>query len=160
MAEEQVERVDDDAISQWVTFALDGETYGIDVLQVQEVLPMPEITPVPGAPSWITGIINLRGSVVTVIDTRMRLGISPKAADASNRVIVIEAGEQVAGILVDSVAEVANICDSQIESAPDVGSRESAHYICGIVSRDDTLLILLDSMRLLAQREWDQVAAL
>lgn len=160
MAEEQVERVDDDAISQWVTFALDGETYGIDVLQVQEVLPMPEITPVPGAPSWITGIINLRGSVVTVIDTRMRLGISPKAADASNRVIVIEAGEQVAGILVDSVAEVANICDSQIESAPDVGSRESAHYICGIVSRDDMLLILLDSMRLLAQREWDQVAAL
>jgi purine-binding chemotaxis protein CheW len=159
MTEERVERMDD-AISQWVTFALDGETYGIDVMQVQEVLPMPEITPVPGAPSWIMGIINLRGTVVTVIDTRMRLGINPKAADASNRVIVIEANEQIAGIHVDSVAEVANVRDSQIETVPDVGSRESARYIHGVVSRDGMLLILLDSIRLLAQREWDQVAAL
>lgn len=159
MTEERFERMDD-AISQWVTFALDGETYGIDVMQVQEVLPMPEITPVPGAPSWIMGIINLRGTVVTVIDTRMRLGINPKAADASNRVIVIEANEQVAGIHVDSVAEVAHVCDSQIEIVPDIGSRESARYIRGIVSRNGMLLILLDSIRLLAQQEWDQVAAL
>lgn len=159
MTEERAERVGD-AVRQWVTFALDSETYGINVTQVQEVLPMPEITPVPGAPAWVMGIINLRGNVVTVIDTRVRLGISPKAADVSNRVIVIEADEQVAGIHVDSVTEVADICDSQIEIAPDVGSQAFAHCIHGIVSRNDTLLILLDNVRLLAQQEWDQVAAL
>lgn len=157
MAEEQLERADD-AISQWVTFTLDTETYGIGVMQVQEVLSMPEITPVPGAPSWILGIINLRGNVVTVIDTRMRLGISPQAADASHRVIVIETAEQVAGILVDSVAEVADICDAQIEIAPDIGSRECARYLHGVVSRNGALLILLDSARLLAPQDWNQTA--
>lgn len=158
MAQEQIERMAD-AISQWVTFTLDAGIYGVHVMQVQEVLPMPEITPVPGAPAWIMGIINLRGNVVTVIDTRMRLGISPRVPDTSNRVIVIETDEQVAGILVDGVAEVANVCDAQVETVPDVGSRECARYIHGVVSRDDTLLILLDSTRLLAPRTWDQVAA-
>lgn len=160
MAEEQLERVDE-TISQWVTFTLDDETYGINVMQVQEVLSMPEITPVPGAPSCVMGIINLRGSVVTVIDTRMRLGIGPKPPDASNRVIVIEADDQIAGILVDTVAEVANVRDTQIDTAPDVGSRECARYIQGVVSWDNALLILLDSIRLLSQQEeWDSVATL
>lgn len=159
MAQEQIERMDD-AVSQWVTFTLDDEAYAINVMQVQEVLSMPEITPVPGAPSHIMGIINLRGHVVTVIDTRMRLGIGPKAPDASNRVIVIETDDQIAGILVDSVAEVANIGDAQIETAPEVGNQECARYIHGVVSRDDVLLILLDSIRLLARQEWAQRAAL
>lgn len=159
MAQEQIACVDD-AISQWVTFTLDDETYGINVMQVQEVLSMPEITPVPGAPSHIMGIINLRGHVVTVIDTRVRLGIGPKAPGASNRVIVIETDEQIAGILVDSVAEVADIGDAQIETAPDLGNQECARYIFGVVSRDNVLLILLDSLRLLAQQEWVQRSAL
>lgn len=159
MAEEQSEWVDD-AVSQWVTFTLDAEVYGVDVMQVQEVLSMPEITPVPGAPSWILGIINLRGNVVTVIDTRMRLGISARPAEASNRVIVVEAAEQVAGILVDSVAEVADISAAQIENAPDIGSRECARYVHGVVNRNGTLLILLDGARLLAKQEWNQAAAL
>ncbi|HET8700135.1 MAG TPA: chemotaxis protein CheW [Nitrococcus sp.] len=147
------------AISQWVTFTLDDEIYGIDVMQVQEVLSMPDITPVPGAPDWIMGIINLRGHVVTVIDTRLRLGIRSRALNASSQVIVLEAG-QVVGIAVDSVAEVAAIGDPQIGSAPDIGSPEAARYIRGVVNRDNRLLILLDSLRLLGQGEWDRTAAL
>jgi len=96
----------DDAVLQWVTFKLDNETYGINVMQVQEVLRYTEIAPVPGAPHYVLGIINLRGNVVTVIDTRSRFGLQSAEVDDSTRIVIIEAEKQVIGILVDSVAEV------------------------------------------------------
>lgn len=73
----------DDAVLQWVTFRLDNETYGINVMQVQEVLRYTEIAPVPGAPHYVLGIINLRGNVVTVIDTRSRFGLPSSEVDDS-----------------------------------------------------------------------------
>ena len=94
-------------LTRWVTFHLDREVYGINVMQVQEVLRYSEIAPVPGSPDYVLGIINLRGNVVTVIDTRMRFGIEPMEVTDSSRIVIIEAGGQVVGILVDSVAEVA-----------------------------------------------------
>ena len=96
----------EDPILQWVTFRLDNESYGINVMQVQEVLRYTEIAPVPGAPSYVLGIINLRGNVVTVIDTRQRFGLDPVEVSDNTRIVIIEADKQVVGILVDSVAEV------------------------------------------------------
>ena len=96
----------EDPILQWVTFKLDNETYGINVMQVQEVLRYTEIAPVPGAPSYVLGIINLRGNVVTVIDTRQRFGLYNAEITDNSRIVIIEADKQVVGILVDSVAEV------------------------------------------------------
>ncbi len=159
MTEDRVERMDE-AIGQWVTFTLDAESYGIDVMRVQEVLSVPEITAVPGAPPWIIGVINLRGNVVPVIDTRMRLGMSSKPPGVSDRVIVIEADEQIVGILVDSVAEVAHIRAGQINSTPNIGRRECVRYIHGVVSWNGALLILLDSVRLFAQQRCDHLATL
>lgn len=95
----------EDPILQWVTFKLDNETYGINVMRVQEVLRYTEIAPVPGAPSYVLGIINLRGNVVTVIDTRQRFGLMNAEISDNTRIVIIEADKQVVGIMVDSVAE-------------------------------------------------------
>lgn len=147
-----------DPVVQWVTFRLDEEIYGINVMQVQEVLRVSEIAPVPGAPAYVLGIINLRGNVVTVIDTRERLGLSSKEVDDSTRIVIIEADKQVVGILVDSVAEVVDLPMSEVESAPNVGNDESSKYIQGVASHDDELLILVDLNKLMTDEEWAELS--
>lgn len=142
---------------RWVTFRLENEKYGINVMQVQEVLRITEIAPVPGAPSYVLGIINLRGNVVTVIDTRSRFGLQSAETDDSSRVVIIESEEQVVGILVDSVAEVVDLDVTDIEAAPNVGTEESAKFIQGVASHDGELLILVDLNKLLSDEEWSDM---
>ncbi|MFC4699901.1 chemotaxis protein CheW [Glaciecola siphonariae] len=146
-----------DEVLQWVTYRLDEETYGINVMQVQEVLRYTEIAPVPGAPNYVMGIINLRGNVVTVIDTRARFGLPPSEITDNSRIVIIESDEHVVGILVDSVAEVVYLRSSEIDSAPNVGTEESAKFIQGVSNRDNELLILVDLNKLLSDDEWDDV---
>ena len=147
-----------DEVVQWVTFRLEGETYGINVMQVQEVLRYTEIAPVPGAPDYVLGIINLRGNVVTVIDTRTRFGLPPNEITDNTRIVIIEADKQVIGILVDSVAEVVYLRSSEIDSAPNIGTEESAKFIQGVSNHDDELLILVDLNKLLSDDEWDELS--
>ncbi len=149
----------DDPLLQWVTFRLDNESYGINVMQVQEVLRLSEIAPVPGAPAHVLGIINLRGNVVTVIDTRTRFGLPPVEACEATRIVIIESDQMIVGILVDSVAEVVNLRMSEIETAPNVGNDESARYIQGVHSRNNEILILIDLNKLLTDEEWGDLAA-
>ena len=147
-----------DEIIQLVTFRLKDETYGINVMQVQEVLRISEIAPVPGAPNYVLGIINLRGNVVTVIDTRTRFGLPMTERDDASRIVIIESEQQVVGILVDSVAEVVELRQSEIDQAPSVGNEESARYIQGVASRDEDLLIVVDLNKLLSEEEWSEMA--
>jgi len=147
-----------DEVLQWVTFRLENETYGINVMQVQEVLRYTDIAPVPGAPGYVLGIINLRGNVVTVIDTRSRFGLPFSEATDSTRIVIIEAEKQVIGILVDSVAEVVYLRTSEIDNAPNIGTDESAKFIQGVSNRDGELLILVDLNKLLDEEEWDEIA--
>ncbi len=140
-------------LMQWVTFRLGDEKYGINVMQVQEVLRITEIAPVPGAPSYVLGIINLRGNVVTVIDTRNRFGLMSRETDDSSRIVIIETETHIIGILVDSVAEVVELRASQIETAPNVGNDESSKYIQGVTSTDNELLILVDLNKFLSDEE-------
>lgn len=147
-----------DPIIQLVTFRLKEETYGINVMQVQEVLRITEIAPVPGAPGYVLGIINLRGNVVTVIDTRTRFGLPTAEMDDASRIVIIESEQQVVGILVDSVAEVVELRQSEIDSAPNVGNDESSRYIQGVASRDDDLLIVVDLNKLLTEEEWSEMS--
>lgn len=142
---------------QLVTFRLKDETYGINVMQVQEVLRVAEIAPVPGAPHYVLGIINLRGNVVTVIDTRTRFGLPQAEMDDLSRIIVIESEAQVVGILVDSVAEVVDLHGSDIDSAPNVGNEESSRYIQGVANYDNNLLIVVDLNKLLSEQEWAEM---
>ena len=147
----------EDPILQWVTFRLDNETYGINVMQVQEVLRHSEIAPVPGAPSYVLGIINLRGNVVTVIDTRQRFGLLPAPVTDQTRIVIIEADRQVVGILVDSVAEVVYLRQSEIETAPNVGTDESAKFIQGVTNKNNELLILVDLEKMMTEDEWAEL---
>jgi len=117
-----------------------------------------EIAPVPGAPHYVLGIINLRGNVVTVIDTRVRFGLPSAEIDDLSRIIVIESEAQVVGILVDSVAEVVDLNASEIDSAPNVGNEESSRYIQGVASRDSNLLIVVDLNKLLSDEEWAEMS--
>jgi len=149
-----------DEVLQWVTFKLEKETYGINVMQVQEVLRYTEIAPVPGAPIYVLGIINLRGSVVTVIDTRSRFGLMPAEVSDNSRIVIIESEKQVIGIMVDSVAEVVYLRSSEIDQAPNVGTEESARFIQGVSNRDGQLLILVDLNKLLSDDEWDEMRTL
>lgn len=149
----QTAKSNDDPVLQWVTFQLGSETYGINVLQVREVLRVTDITPVPGSPAYVLGIINLRGNVVTVIDCRRCFELPDKEHDDSSRIVIVEASGQIVGVLVDSVAEVVYLRSSQIDRAPSVGADDSAKYIQGVYSRDDELLILVDLERLVATDE-------
>ena len=146
-----------DDVLQWVTYKLGDETYGINVMQVQEVLRYTEIAPVPGAPDYVLGIINLRGNVVTVIDTRSRFGLPSSEISDNSRIVIIESDDQVVGIMVDSVAEVVYLRSSEIDSAPNVGTEESAKFIQGVSNRDGQLLILVDLNKLLSDEEWDEI---
>ncbi|WP_413701328.1 chemotaxis protein CheW [Psychromonas sp. KJ10-10] len=150
----------DDEVFQRVTFQLESETYGINVMQVQEILRYSEIAAVPGAPDYVLGIINLRGNVVTVIDTRSRFGLMPADITDNSRIVIIEAEKQVIGILVDSVAEVVYLKKSEMEVAPHVGTEESSQFIQGVTNRDGNLLILVDLNKLLSDDEWDELSLL
>lgn len=154
MADESI--TDIQQIMQCVTFTLQDEIYGINVMQVQEVLRETEVAPVPGAPHYVMGIINLRGNVVSVIDARIRFGLPAIESTDLTRIIVIEVQQHIIGILVDSVAEVIDINPGEIETAPNVGTDETSRYIDGVVSRDDQLYILVDLNKLLSTEEWDQ----
>ena len=150
----------EDEVLQWVTFQLENETYGINVMQVQEVLRYTEIAPVPGAPDYVLGIINLRGNVVTVIDTRSRFGLPAGDVSENSRIVIIEAEKQVIGIMVDSVAEVVYLRSSEIDAAPAVGTEECAKFIQGVSNRDGQLLFLVDLNKLLSDEEWDDIGSL
>ena len=138
-------------LTQWVTFKLDGETYGVNVMEVQEVLRVTDIAPVPGAPSYVLGIINLRGNVVSVIDTRRRFGLPATENSDATRIVIIESGGQTVGIRVDAVAEVLDVDSSEIETSPDVGNEEAARYISGMVSRGEELVVLIDVNKIITE---------
>lgn len=147
----------DDQILQWVSFNLDGETYCIDVMKVQEVLRYTDIAPVPGAPAYVLGIINLRGKVVTVIDTRARFGLTEDEITYNTRIVIVEANQNIVGILVDSVSEVVYIRQSEIETAPNIGNMDNSKFIQGVCSKDGELYILIDLDQLLNEDEWNEV---
>ncbi len=160
MSSEDIEGSGSELVIQLVTFRLRDETYGINVMHVQEVLRVSEIAPVPGAPDYVLGIINLRGNVVTVIDTRSRFGLPKAEVTDTSRIVIIESDKQVVGILVDAVAEVVELAESQIDSAPNVGNEESSRYIQGIASLSNVLLIVVDLHKLLTDDEWAEVGML
>ena len=148
----------DDPMLQWVTFRLENEIYGVNVMQVKEVLRYSEIAPVPGAPSYVLGIIHLRGTVVTVIDTCQRFGLPTGELTDATRIMILEVEGHVIGILVDAVSEVVYLRQSEIEPSPNVGNDESSKFIQGVCHKNDILLILVDLDKLLSEDEWSEVS--
>jgi len=149
-----------DETIQWVKFSLSGESYGIRVLKVQEIQRYSEISPIPGAPSYVLGIINLRGTVISVLNTRERFGLGEQAVTDDSRIVILEASNQIVGILVDSVAEVISIKASEVDVTPNIGNDETARFIDGVTNKDGELLILLDAEKILNEEEWKDLSNL
>jgi len=140
---------------QLVTFSIGGEEFGVDILKVQEIIRMLDITRVPKAPDFVEGVINLRGKVIPIIDLRKRFGLASKGHDKNTRIIVIDINDMIVGYIVDSVSEVLRIPADTVEPPPPVVAGLDSEYISGVGKLDDRLLIFLDLDRLLSQEERD-----
>ncbi|MFZ5425877.1 MAG: chemotaxis protein CheW [Thermodesulfobacteriota bacterium] len=143
----------DAELMQLVTFSIGEEEFGVDILKVQEIIRMMEITKVPRAPEFVEGVINLRGKVIPIIDLRRRFGLSARGHDKHTRIIVIEINNMIVGFVVDSVSEVLRIPFSTVEPPPPVVSGMESEYISGVGKLEDRLLILLDLDKLLSHEE-------
>jgi purine-binding chemotaxis protein CheW len=134
---------------QLVSFKIGDEEFGVDILKVQEINRMLEITRVPNAPPHIVGVINLRGKVIPVVDLRRRFGMDIKEYDKNTRIVVMELGGKIVGFVVDAVSEVLRIPRSVTEPPPSVATSADADYITAVGKLDDRLLTLLDLEKVL-----------
>lgn len=140
-------------VLQLVSFVIDQEEFGVDILKVQEIIRIVDITRVPHAPSFVEGVINLRGRIVPVVDLRERFALERRAADKDTRIIVVDLDGRVVGFRVDRVREVIRVDRSIIEPPPDLAIGIEARYITGVAKLDDRLLILLDLDEILTSGE-------
>jgi purine-binding chemotaxis protein CheW len=131
-------------VAQLVTFKLDKEEFGVNILNVQEINRMTEITKIPSAPPYVEGAINLRGKTIPIIDLRKKLGFAGRPIDDSARIVIVELSSAVLGFIVDSVSSVLRIPVDTIEPPPTIVSAAEAHYMKGVGKLDDRLIILLD----------------
>ncbi|SFM61208.1 chemotaxis protein CheW [Methanolobus profundi] len=150
-----------DELLQMVVFQLGGEEFGVEIMKVQEIIRMPEITQIPQSPEFVEGVINLRGRIIVVINLDKRFNLVSKEEDEHSRIIVVEIGDHVVGMIVDSVNEVLRIPASSVDPAPElVMSNVSKEYITGVGKMDDRLLILLDLGKVMGKKEVDDIAKL
>ena len=150
---EETLKKQDAELLQLVTFSIGEEEFGVDILSVQEIIRMMDITKVPRAPEFVEGVINLRGKVIPIIDLRRRFGLTTRDHDKHTRIIVIEINNMIVGFVVDSVSEVLRIPASTVEPPPPVVSGLESEYISGVGKLTDRLLILLDLDKLLTSEE-------
>lgn len=149
---------------QYLTFILAGESYGIDILKVQEIRGWVPVTKVPNAPSFVRGVMNLRGAIVPVIDLRLRFGLESVEYTKTTVVIVVtvrsEQGGRIVGMVVDGVSDVLNINNaSEIKDPPDFGTAVNTEFISGLVTIEAGMVMLLDVDRLLSIEEMFAVEA-
>ncbi|MBL4591084.1 MAG: purine-binding chemotaxis protein CheW [Phycisphaerales bacterium] len=145
---------------QLVTFKVGDEQFGVDILNVQEINRMMDLTQVPQSPPGVEGIINLRGRIIPVMSLRKRFGLTDVENSEQTRIVVVDVSGHTIGFIVDSVQEVLRIGSSTIEKTPPVSSGIDATYISGIARLENTLLILLDLHNLLPTETLNQVANL
>jgi purine-binding chemotaxis protein CheW len=144
---------------QLVSFNIGQEEFGLDIQCIQEINRMVEITRVPNSPEFVSGVINLRGKVIPVIDLRKRFGFPAKESDKNTRIIVVELGNTIVGFVVDSVREVLRIPKSITEPPPTIIAGIGAEYVTAVGKLEDRLLILLDLDRILQEKEKTQLAS-
>lgn len=149
--------MNEDRILQLVTFKLENEEFGVDILKVQEINKMMGITKIPNAPYFIEGVINLRGKIIPVVDLRKKLGFQSREYDKSTRIIVIELDGLVLGFIVDSVSEVLRVPANTIEPPPSIVSGIDSEYIEGVGKLDDRLLILLELRKVFVSSEVKEI---
>jgi purine-binding chemotaxis protein CheW len=150
--------------SQYLTFQLGGEEYGVNILNVEEIKSGDKITKIPKTPDYILGVMNLRGDIVPVVDLRERFQI--KAPESLKHQVVIilnvktDTGRRVVGVIIDDVSDVYDLSDDQIQPSPDLGNAISTEFIHGIATLASKIIIVLNSDRLFSMEELSKMADL
>ncbi|MCX5689882.1 MAG: chemotaxis protein CheW [Planctomycetota bacterium] len=140
---------------QLVTFEVGSEQFAIDILSVQEINRMMQITRVPQSPDCLEGVINLRGRIIPVIDLRKRFGLSKAECNEDSRIVVVEVVGRVLGFIVDRVNEVLRVDNSIVDAAPAMTTSVERDYIRGVAKLENRLVILLDLARLFANEKFE-----
>ena len=146
---------------KFLLFSIGEEIYGIAIAHVTEIIEMQKVTEVPDMPGFVKGVINLRGKVIPVVDLRLRFGMQEREYDDRTCIIIVRIDSTSLGFIVDTVAEVHDIAESQIDPAPNFKSDEGRdHYISGLGKVDERVTILIDAHKLLHGKELDAVSEL
>lgn len=138
----------DESQQQYLTFMLAGEEYGVDILRVQEIKGWDTVTQIPNTPAYIRGVINLRGTIVPIIDMRARFGLEDLAYGPTTVVIVLKVNNQdksrIMGIVVDGVSDVYNMPEEEIKPSPDFGNAVDTDFVKGLATVNEKMVIVLD----------------
>lgn len=141
------------AVSEYLTFMLGRETYGIDILKVQEIRGYDTVTHIANAPDFMKGVINLRGVIVPIVDMRIKFRVGEPTYHQFTVVIIMNVLNRVIGMVVDSVSDVVTLTPDQIRPAPELGAALDTHYITGLGTLNDQMLILVDIEKLMSSEE-------
>ena len=139
--------------NQYLTFKLQEEEYGIEILRVQEIKGFSRITPIPNTPRFIKGVLNLRGTVVPVVDLRTKFSMPETAYDKFTVIIVVTVGPKVVGLVVDAVSDVLNIVPGEIQATPDLGAGVDTTFMTGMAKAGEKLITLLNIEKLINNEE-------
>jgi purine-binding chemotaxis protein CheW len=139
--------------NEYLTFTLGEEEYGVDILKVQEIRGYDTVTRIPDAPDFIKGVINLRGTIVPVLDMRLKFKLGKVEYNEFTVMIILTVAGRIVGMVVDGVSDVMQLSDAQIRPAPEFGSAMNTRYITGIGALDERMLILIDIEKLMASAD-------
>lgn len=153
MEKEENTAIVTEELLQLVSFKIGDAEFGVDILRVQEINKMMDLTIVPNTPSFIEGVVNLRGRIIPVLNLRRKLGLNAKEYDSETRIIVVDLEDKTIGFIVDEVKEVLRIPKSITEQPPEIVAGVDADYITAIGKLEDRLLILLDLTKILSNAE-------
>lgn len=144
-----------DAAAQYLTFTLGREEYAVDILKVQEIRGYDAVTAIANAPSFIKGVINLRGVIVPIVDMRIKFQVGEATYDEFTVVIILNVINRVVGIVVDGVSDVITLPPEQMKSAPEFGATLDTKYIKGLGTIDERMIILVDIEKLMSSRDME-----
>jgi purine-binding chemotaxis protein CheW len=145
--------------SQQLTFQLGEEEYGIEILRVQEIRGYAGVTPIPNTPAYIRGVMNLRGTVIPVVDLRTRFAMPNQEYTKFTVIVVVTVLDKVIGLVVDAVSDVLDVLPSQVRERPDLGTRTDVRFIAGMATVGEKLVVLLDIERLLSDDDLQSATA-
>jgi len=142
-----------EATREVLVFVLGSEEYGVDILKVQEIRGYDKVTPIPSAPDYLKGVLNLRGIIVPILDMRVKFRLPEVRYDQFTVVVILSLGVRVIGLVVDGVSDVMALNASEVKPAPNLGSVVDGSYIAGVATQNDRMVLLLDIEKLLSSGE-------
>ena len=142
-----------DATHQFLTFALGQEEYGVEILKIQEIKGFSAITPLPNAPAYIRGVLNLRGTIVPIVDLRKKFGMPEEAYTKFTVIVVVQVQGKIMGFIVDGVSDVLTVTGADIQPTPDLHGQVDTSFLNGLAKAGEKLVILLDIDKVLTAGE-------